>query len=174
MQKNITKNDDVNSKINTTSFRTILVPTFNKIVVERGEAFHIRPDFNSEDFDALFNNIYHGIIYNFFLQLEEKEILSYEEYTYLYEHYLQILIFDGVKTVIYGESTILTASSFSKKSGSYITPLYKRDTLRIHNKITKELMAEERELKKIRQREQLKRDKEEEKKFKECLDSYSK
>ena len=35
-------------------------------------------------------------------------------------------------------------------------------------------MAEERELKKIRQKEQLKRDKEEEKKFKECLDSYSK
>lgn len=106
------------------TFEMEIIPIFNKFKIEKDKTFHIRAMDNVDQYESLFAYIYHGILYNFFLQVEKKEMLSYDEFLYLSKTYLSFNIFYGEKTVQYGETDVLTVSKYDEENGSYITPIY--------------------------------------------------
>ena len=145
------------------TFKTDLVPTFNKMKIEKNVPFNIRPLLKGAQFEGVYQTIYNGILYNFLLQVEEKEELSYEEYLFLSEAYLKPCIFGGQKMVFYGETLIVSVSKFSEKLGISITPVYGTDIKRIRKDIRRMTKQEIEE-----------RDAQETKVLQACLDRYAK
>ena len=115
-------------------FQKEMVPIYNKIVIEKNVGFPIIPLRSYSEYYTLYNYIYNGIIYKFFLQIEKKEVLSYEEYIDLCEGYLNSSVFFGVKTIYYGEAMILTSSKYTVENGSVITPIYDLDVKRLEER----------------------------------------
>ena len=91
-------------------FEMEVVPIYNKIEITQNEGFKISPFDDYSQYKTLYDYIYLGIIYKFLLKVENKEILSYEEFLDLCDDFISSRMFDGIKTVSYGRTEILTAT----------------------------------------------------------------
>jgi len=110
--------------MNSIQFEMEMIPVYNKIEITQNVGFPISPFDEYSQYETLYDYIYLGIIYQFLLKVENKDILSYDEFLDLCDDFISSRMFDGVKTVSYGKTDILTATSYSEDDGSVITPVY--------------------------------------------------
>ena len=140
---------DIRNSIDSRLFERELVPIFEKMTITVDVPFYIPSMSDINEYDSLFYNIFHGIVYNFFLKIEKKERLTYDEYKYLYDSCIKVDVFNGEKTVYYGFSPIIVISNYNEKETDriceYITPIYENKIKRVVNKRTTILMPSEEE-----------------------------
>lgn len=113
----------------TQRFNTEMIPIFDKMEVTDSEPFYVPSLGNIDEYNSLFYTLYHGVVYKFFSIMFKKKRFSYKEYTSLYERYITVSIFNGVKTVSYSATPIIEIGKYvendTKRSCEYIRPIYK-------------------------------------------------
>lgn len=113
--------------MNAIEFEMDIVPIFNKLEVNKDESFHVVSLDNKEEFDNMYFIIYHGVLYNLLLKLENKDILEYNEFQNLVDTYFSFSLHEGIKTVFYGEQSVMTVSPYDEDKGVFITPVFNSD-----------------------------------------------
>lgn len=128
-------------KIDKKEFEDNYRPSFENMTVVINRPFYIKPMKEIKDYENAFDLLFHGILYNFFIKIENKNWLSFEEYKDLYKSCITTEVFNGETTLFYGDEEVLVISDYYDdtllKNGvyEYLTPVYKDSIKKAENDV---------------------------------------